>query len=145
MQALDLPHISSSSWYKIATPYARAAARRQKPQPVALAVLSKLPDATGFAAWRGRSGRRYVVTRHELEDELVTTWQNAIVIAIQHCNVSDQSTIIDLYNCGSSDLADAGYKIWLTHMKLAGATDLDVHLRLGDPDLRAIAMMDLAP
>jgi hypothetical protein len=145
MQVLDLHQTASSPWHTIAMRYARANARRQRPQALALAVLSKLPDASGFAAWRGRSGRRYVVTRHALDTELMPIWHDAIVIAVRRDDRSYEATIIGLHDCGSMNQSDAEFQCWVALMKLAGATDLDVHLRLSEPAMRAAAIIDLAP
>lgn len=154
MLAHDLPLMSPPPRHK-PSPRQRMSMPRQRPSALTLAALSHLPEIGDFAAWRGRSGRRYVVTRHALNDDVILSWPGIVLIAVRQTTSGAAPTLVGVFETGcetpGAQVASPAPQpcpallSWLTLMRMSGATCLDVHLGLTDPALRSEAVADLAP
>lgn len=100
-------------------------AKRPEVREERLRTFSALRGAPGAAlsAWRGRSGRRYVVGVHGLDREVAADALPAALIAVRR-NDAGLGQIVDLYGgeTGASDLGE-----WVRRAAASGATELHTY------------------
>ncbi len=75
-----------------------------------------------FSAWRGRSGRRYVVSTFAIGDDAALTYAEAVILA-----VSADRRVLDVKDSGPWSVAEALAR-WRDEMVALGAKELHVHL-----------------
>lgn len=94
-----------------------------------------------FRAWFGRSGRRYIVTIHALDEaDLALDYDSALLLAVRR-NGAGAPTLID--GCDSGEATTAALHRWINAMRGAGATELHVHLLAHDRQARQRMLSDL--
>lgn len=94
-----------------------------------------------FRAWFGRSGRRYIVTIHALDEaDLALDYDSALLLAVRR-NGAGAPTLID--GCDSGEATTAALHRWINAMRCAGATELHVHLLAHDRQARQRMLSDL--
>lgn len=89
-----------------------------------------------LSAWRGRSGRRYVVGVHALDAADGAEVADAVVIAVRR-DEAGLAQVIDVASTGSA--ARAVPEAWIRRASDRGATEMHVHrLAEGAAERRAI-------
>jgi hypothetical protein len=97
--------------------------------------------ALALSAWRGRSGRRYVVGVHGLargaaDDDDVVSMGEAVVIAVRR-DGAGLAEVVDVTAAGESPRERLAP--WLHRVRARGATEMHVHrLAVGEGERRAI-------
>jgi hypothetical protein len=122
-------------------------ARRAPPEAVVEMPLASLAYQSGlahqggsrFTAWRGRSGKRYVVSAFALADDSALSLSDAVLIA-----VSAERRIITMRESGGFG-EQLGLDRWRDWASMAGAVEIHVHLLAESDEARRDAMVDLTP
>lgn len=91
--------------------------------------------ALALSAWRGRTGRRYVVVVQPL-DTLELVARNAAVVLAVARDDQGQAAIVAVRACESGD---PGFLGWLAACALRGAKELHAH-RLAETELERAAI-----
>lgn len=97
--------------------------------------------ALALSAWRGRSGRRYVVGVHELAEPSLAEIGEAVVIAVKR----DEAGIalpVSVTTSGRSP-RESLHLNWLARMRQGGATEMHVHRLAESEDERRAIVEDL--
>ena len=97
--------------------------------------------ALALSAWRGRSGRRYVVGVHTAEAFDLDDMAEAVTIAVRRGDTG----VAELLTVATSDESPRDHlrRVWLDRARRGGATELHVH-RLGqDGTARGAIAADL--
>ena len=115
---------------------ARSATPREEP----LRALSDGLVGAALTAWRGHSGRRYVVAVTPLAEDEIAHLVDAVVIAVARAP-DGGALIVEVAAFGPSTPPCDG-AAWLARMRARGATELHIH-RLGAEDGRRAALQDL--
>lgn len=101
--------------------------------------------ALALSAWRGRSGRRYVVGIHELLQPDFEEMGDAVVIAVRR----DESGIAAPVSVAASGKSprERLHRNWLARARQSGATEMHVHrLAESESERQAIvADLDIVP
>jgi hypothetical protein len=84
-----------------------------------------------LSSWRGRSGRRYIVGVHPLQEPDILEVTEAVMIAVKR-DQDGTAHVIDIATAGSRPSQDARTR-WMSTVQAQGATELHVH-RLADTD-----------
>src|SRR3954463_14387119 len=84
-----------------------------------------------LSSWRGRSGRRYIVGVHPLQEPDILDVSEAVLIAVKR-DPEGTAHVIDIATAGSRPSRDACTR-WMSRAQAQGATELHVH-RLADTD-----------
>lgn len=105
----------------------------------ATAGLRQAPLA--LSAWRGRSGRRYVVGVHPLEATDVLDVTDAVILAVRR-DRDGVAQVIDIATAGSRPLAQARER-WMAAVRERGATEMHVHRLAEGEDERLAIIEDL--
>jgi hypothetical protein len=92
-----------------------------------------------FSAWKGRSGKRYVVSCFNIDDESALTYPDAVMVA-----VGPQRAVLDVRDAGPWSVAEALGR-WRAEMRALGAVQLHIHLIAATADERRRVVMDLSP
>lgn len=95
--------------------------------------------ALALSAWRGRSGRRYVVGVHGLTVEAAEEALPAVLVAVRR-NDAGLAVLLDLYS-GEAEAADV--REWVARAAGQGATELHVHRLAEGAGERAAVVADL--
>lgn len=97
--------------------------------------------ALALSAWRGRSGRRYVVGVHELGEPDLGEMGEAVVIAVRR----DEAGIAVPVSVASSGESPREHlrRTWLAHVRRQGATEMHVHRLAETEDERRAIVADL--
>lgn len=93
--------------------------------------------ALALSAWRGRSGKRYVVGVHDLSGPDLDEMGEAVVIAVRR----DPAGIAELVAVSASGESprERLHRTWLARARKGGATEMHVHrLAEGEAERRAI-------
>ncbi|KAB1076595.1 hypothetical protein F6X53_22740 [Methylobacterium soli] len=101
--------------------------------------LSGAP-ALALSAWRGVSGKRYVVGVHAIEAVQPAELTDAVVIAVRR----DEAGLATLVRA-SYDLIAESAAGWIASMIRADATEVHVHRLASTADERAAIVVDLSP
>jgi hypothetical protein len=113
----------------------RTASVREEP----LRATAALGPGFAFSAWRGRSGRRYIVGVHAFGDCGVADIIDAVVIATRR-DRDGTAWIVDIANAGVG--AGEGLRpSWLATARARGATEVHLH-RLASDDSERRAVID---
>lgn len=104
------------------------------------AELRGTPAVT-LSAWRGRSGRRYVVGIHDLVEPELEDVGDAVVIAVRR----DQSGVARAVSVATSGEHPRERLMhgWLAHVARHGATEMHVHRLAESEDERRAVVADL--
>jgi hypothetical protein len=92
-----------------------------------------------LSAWRGRSGRRYVVGVHPLTETDILDVTDAIVLAVRR-DQTGVAQLIDIATAGPKP-RDRLRKSWMATVRARGATEMHVH-RLAEDDATRRAIVD---
>lgn len=97
--------------------------------------------ALALSAWRGRSGRRYVVGIHPAVAFEPEEMAEAVVIAVRR----DNSGIAQLVSVATSKESPREHlrRIWLDRVRRGGATEMHVHRLAEGEDERVAIVADL--
>jgi len=99
-------------------------------------------DLLPLRAWRGRSGRRYVVSVYPLTAMWQEAHLDAVLIAV--AREGEARRIVGV--CESSPLSPHGFdSAWFGQMRACGAVELHVHLLATSAEARAAVVRDLHP
>lgn len=95
--------------------------------------------ALPLSAWRGRSGRRYVVGVHPAGGFDLDAMAEAVVIAVRR----DESGIAEMLSVASSKESPRDHlrRTWLDRVRHGGATEMHVH-RLADTEAERSAIVE---
>jgi hypothetical protein len=95
--------------------------------------------ALNLSAWRGRSGRRYVVGVHPLSETDLLDVTDAIVIAVRR----DDQGVASFVDIAASvpRPRDRLRKSWMSTVRARGATEMHVH-RLAEDDATRRAIIE---
>ncbi|MGV7031354.1 hypothetical protein [Methylobacterium symbioticum] len=98
--------------------------------------------ALALSAWRGRSGKRYVVGVHALEEPDLSEIGEAVVMAVRR----DTAGIAQLVSVASSGESPREHlqRTWLARVRTSGATEMHVHRLAEDEAARAAIVEDLS-
>ena len=97
--------------------------------------------ALALSAWRGRSGRRYVVGVHELGEPDFGEMGEAVVIAVRR----DEAGIALPVSVAASGHSprERLHRNWLARARQGGATEMHVHRLAESEDERRAIVADL--
>ncbi|MDF2601466.1 hypothetical protein QO001_004012 [Methylobacterium brachiatum] len=97
--------------------------------------------ALPLSAWRGRSGRRYVVGVHPAGAFDLDEMAEAVVIAVRR----DDTGIAEMVSVATSNESPRDHlrRTWLDRVRTRGATELHVHRLADDESERTAIVNDL--
>ncbi|BAQ45279.1 hypothetical protein [Methylobacterium aquaticum] len=96
--------------------------------------------ALPLSAWRGQSGRRYVVGIHALDDD-PSEVGDAVVIAVRRGG-DGTAELVAVTSAGETPRERLG-RGWLTRARARGATEMHVHRLAEDAAARRAVVADL--
>jgi hypothetical protein len=99
------------------------------------------PEAPALSAWRGTSGRRYVVRVHPAATADLADVSNAVIMAVRR-GADDLAQILEIVTAGDRPSASARSR-WVRAMQERGATELHVHRLAGNEAQRRAIIDDL--
>ena len=98
--------------------------------------------APSLSAWRGRSGRRYVVGVHDLVEAELAEIGEAVVIAVRRDEAGiAQAVAIAAVGRGARERL---HRNWLARARQSGATEMHVHRLAESEEARRAVVTDLA-
>lgn len=102
--------------------------------------LRSTPAIT-LSAWRGRSGRRYVVGIHDLAEPDLMEMDDAVVIAVRRdgAGIAQPVSVTSSGNSPRERLMQG----WLAHVARSGATEMHIHRLAEGEDGRRAVIEDL--
>jgi hypothetical protein len=92
-----------------------------------------------LSSWRGRSGRRYVVGVHPLDEAHVLDVTDAVLLAVKR-DRDGTAHVIDVATAGSRPSGEARAR-WMALALKQGATEMHVH-RLAEDDAERRAIIE---
>ncbi|WP_348645188.1 hypothetical protein [Methylobacterium sp. BTF04] len=95
-----------------------------------------------LSAWRGRSGRRYVVGIHDLAELELDDMGEAVVIAVRR-DAAGIGELISVATAGESPRERLA-RNWIARARHQGATEMHVHRLAEDEAERRAVVADLA-
>lgn len=95
--------------------------------------------ALALSAWRGRSGRRYVVGVHDLCEPELAELGDAVVIAVRRDDLGIAAPV-SIASSGDSPREQL-QRTWLARARSSGATEMHVH-RLADSEAARRAIVE---
>jgi hypothetical protein len=97
--------------------------------------------ALNLSAWRGRSGRRYVVGVHPLSETDILDVRDAIILAVRR-DEQGVAELVDIATAGPKP-RDRLRKSWMSTVRARGATEMHVHRLAEDDATRRAIVADL--
>ncbi|MFF8800469.1 MULTISPECIES: hypothetical protein [unclassified Methylobacterium] len=98
--------------------------------------------APSLSAWRGRSGRRYVVGVHDLVEAELAEIGEAVVIAVRRDEAGiAEAVAIAAIGRGARERL---HRNWLARARQNGATEMHVHRLAESEEARRAVVTDLA-
>ncbi|WP_331287769.1 MULTISPECIES: hypothetical protein [Methylobacteriaceae] len=98
--------------------------------------------APSLSAWRGRSGRRYVVGVHDLVEAELAEIGEAVVIAVRRDEAGiAEAVAIAAVGRGARERL---HRNWLARARQSGATEMHVHRLAESEEARRAVVTDLA-
>ena len=94
-----------------------------------------------LSAWRGRSGRRYVVGVHPLSETDILDVRDAIILAVRR-DETGSARLIDITSAGPN-ARDRLRKSWMSTVRARGATEMHVHRLAESAEARRAIIEDL--
>ncbi len=120
-----------------------AGRHRLAARDVALTTIADADAPLALRAWRGRSGRRYVVSVYPLAPDADDAYASALLIAARRGADGGRELI---GACESSAIAISGINgAWIARMRQLGANELHIHLLAATREARAATLRDLEP
>ncbi|GEP04234.1 hypothetical protein [Methylobacterium oxalidis] len=117
--------------------------RRQDVREERLRTTASLrgTPALALSAWRGRSGKRYVVGVHDLNEPELEEMGEAVVIAVRR----DEAGIAELVavTAAGESPRERLQRTWLARARTRGANEMHVHRLAGSADERSAIVEDL--
>lgn len=111
--------------------------RRSGVREERLRATAGLRSSSTLSSWRGRSGRRYIVGVHPLNETELLDVTNAVILAVKR-DRSGHATVVDAA-MAASDPSEETRMRWLAKVRGLGATELHIHrLAETEDDRRAI-------
>ncbi len=112
--------------------------RRADVQEERLRATAGLRNASlALSSWRGRSGRRYVVGVHPLDEPEILSLTEAVILAVRR-DPDGTAHVIDVATAGSRS-GEGAQARWMRAMRDRGATEMHVHrLAKGEAERRAV-------
>ena len=98
--------------------------------------------ALSLSAWRGRSGRRYVVGVHDLIEPELAEVDEAVVIAVRRDGAGIAEPVAVTVSGRSP--RERLHRNWLARARQQGATEMHVHRLAEDEAARAAIVEDLS-
>ncbi len=92
-----------------------------------------------FTAWRGRSGRRYVVTAYAAQSDEALGFADAVLIAVDRGR-----QIVEARDSGPWGV-EAALEGWRAEVMGQGAVEIHVHLIAPSAEARRRVIADLSP
>lgn len=114
-------------------------ARRAGVREERLRATAGLSASLPLSSWRGRSGRRYVVGVHALDEREIEDITEAVMIAVRR-DGDGVARVIDIATAGERP-RERNRSSWAHAIRALGATEVHVH-RLADGDAERRAIMD---
>ena len=112
-------------------------ARRAGVREERLRATAGLGNAPALSSWRGRSGRRYVVGIHPLNEADLLNVTEAVLIAVQR-DGEGVARVVDMTVAGAQP-RDRQCLSWMSSIQARGATEMHVHrLARGEEERRAV-------
>lgn len=95
--------------------------------------------ALALSAWRGRSGKRYVVGIHALSAPELDEMGEAVIIAVRRdpAGIAEQVAV----SASGEGPRERLSRTWLAHARKGGATEMHVH-RLADGEAARLAIVE---
>jgi hypothetical protein len=115
----------------------RAGVREERLRSTAGVRQASLP----LSSWRGRSGRRYVVGIHPLDEAHVIEVTDAVILAVRR-DGDGTAHVSDIATAGSRP-GDEARTRWTAEARGHGATELHVHRLAEDAAERRAVIEDL--
>jgi hypothetical protein len=115
----------------------RAGVREERLRAAAGLRQAALP----LSAWRGRSGRRYIVGVHSLDARETLEITDAVILAIRR-DQEGVAHVIDVATAGSRPVEQARAR-WMAAVREQGATEMHVHRLAEDDEERRAIVADL--
>ncbi|MDB5644840.1 hypothetical protein [Methylobacterium sp.] len=94
-----------------------------------------------LSAWRGRSGRRYVVGIHELAEPELDDMGEAVVLAVRR-DATGIGELVSVASAGQSP-RERLHSNWIARARHKGATEMHVHRLAEDEAEREAIVADL--
>lgn len=118
-------------------------ARRQHVREERLRTTAGLrgTPALTLSAWRGRSGRRYVVGIHELAERELDDMGEAVVMAVRR-DATGVGELVAVTAAGRSP-RERPHQGWIARARRGGATEMHVHRLAEDEAERSAIVADL--
>ena len=102
-----------------------------------LRATAGLRSSSTLSSWRGRSGRRYIVGVHPLNERELLDVVDAVILAVRR-DRAGTGMVVDAAMAGSEPAEQTRMR-WLAKVQELGATELHIHrLAATDEDRRAI-------
>lgn len=102
-----------------------------------LRATAGLRSSSTLSSWRGRSGRRYIVGVHALNETELLEVTDAVILAVKRDHAGN-GIVVDAA-MAASDPSEQPRLRWLTKVQERGATELHIHrLAATEDDRRAI-------
>ena len=102
-----------------------------------LRATAGLRSSSTLSSWRGRSGRRYIVGVHPLNETELLDVTDAVILAVKR-DRAGTGIVIDAAMAGAEPSEQARMR-WLAKAQELGATELHIHrLAATEEDRRAI-------
>ncbi|AWV18786.1 hypothetical protein A3862_27290 [Methylobacterium sp. XJLW] len=96
--------------------------------------------ALPLSAWRGASGRRYLVGVHQAQGFEAAEAAEAVCLAVKRNNAGIAELVSVAMNLGPT-----GTEVWLRRAKKSGATEIHVHRLCESASERTAVAEDLQP
>lgn len=106
-----------------------------------LRTTTNLRGGLNLSAWRGRSGRRYVVGVHALSETDLFEVTQAVLIAVRR-DRDGIARVVEVAAAGSKPRETARWA-WLSKARARGATEMHVHRLARDEAERRAIVADL--
>ncbi|HEX2136011.1 MAG TPA: hypothetical protein VHG30_08935 [Microvirga sp.] len=97
--------------------------------------------ALPLSSWRGRSGRRYIVGVHSLDEPEVLGVTDAVILAVRR-DADGTAHVIEVATAGSQPAEHARAR-WMAVVRERGATEMYVHRLAESEDERRAVIEDL--
>lgn len=102
-----------------------------------LRATAGLRSSSTLSSWRGRSGRRYIVGVHPLNETELLEVTDAVILAVKRDRTAN-GVVVDAA-MAASDPSEETRMRWLAKVRDLGATELHIHrLAATEDDRRAI-------
>lgn len=104
-----------------------------------LRATAGVRGSLNLSSWRGRSGQRYVIGVHPLNETEILDLTNAVILAVRR-DGDGAASLVDIATVGAQ-ARSGGRTRWVTSMRARGATEMHVH-RLAATEAERRAIID---